>query len=338
MARNATPKRPASPKKQPRRRPGGARSAATSLQDRFEAWRLHHRDSALDAAHRLRATPASTLMTMLVIAIALALPTGLGVLLDNVRELTATWGGNAHLSVFLKEDVDEKRQRGLAADWEKRGDVRRVEVITPEQALEEYKRLSGFGDVLDALPDNPLPPVITVFPVDTDPVALKALREQLAAADRVDLVQLDIEWVRRLHAMIDVGERMVSALALALALAVMLVVVNTIRLAIESRRDEITVIKIVGGTDGFVRRPFLYTGFWYGLAGGLIAVLLVQVTLWWLDAPVNRLAGLYQSDYSLTGLNPGAFLLLPLFAGTLGLMGAWLAVGRHLRDVDPNSL
>lgn len=338
MARNATPKRPVTPTKQPRRRPGGARSASTSLRDRFEAWRLHHRDSAVDAARRMRATPASTLMTVLVIAIALALPTGLGVLLNNVRDLTASWGGNAHLSAFLVDDVGEQAQRALAEDWLARDDVRRVEVITPEQALTEYKRLSGFGDVLDALPDNPLPPVITVFPVATDPETLKRLRTQLGEADRVDLVQLDIEWVRRLHAMIDVGERMVSALALALALAVMLVVVNTIRLAIESRRDEITVIKIVGGTDGFVRRPFLYTGFWYGLAGGLVAVLLVQISLWWMDAPVNRLAGLYDSEYSLTGLNPGAFLFLPLFAGILGLLGSWLAVGRHLRDLDPNSL
>lgn len=338
MGRNATPKRPASPPRPPRRRPGGARSASTSLRDRFDAWRLHHRDSARDAIRRMRATPASTLMTVMVIAIALALPTGLGVLLDNVRELTRSWGGNAHLSVFLEHGVGEQRQRQLASDWAGRDDVRRVEVITRAQALEEYKRLSGFGDVLDALPDNPLPPVITVFPTSTDPQRLEWLRETLATADPVELVQLDIEWVRRLHAMLDVGERMVSALALALALAVMLVVVNTIRLAIESRRDEITVIKIVGGTDGFVRRPFLYTGFWYGLAGGFVASLLVQTTLWWLDAPVNRLAGLYGSDYSLTGLNPGAFLLLPLFAGSLGLLGAWLAVGRHLRDVDPGAL
>lgn len=333
MARNATPRQPVV--RTARRRGPGAKEGSLSLRDRLGSWWRHHKDSARDALTRLATRPAGTVMTVLVIAIALALPVGLGVMLENVRELTRSWQGNAHLSVFLEQDVDEEPQRELAGDWKAWDTIRRTKVVTPAEALDEYQQMSGFGNALDALPDNPLPPLIIVYPKASDPEALDKLSERLGEQDNVDQVQLDVQWVRRLDAMLDVGERLVSALALALALGVMLVLMNTIRLAIESRRDEITVVKIVGGTDGFVRRPFLYTGFWYGAAGGLTAAVLVQIALWWLSGPVDRLAGLYDSSYSLASLHPGAFLLLPLFAGILGLMGAWLAVGRHLREMDP---
>lgn len=335
MARNATPMKPKPPK--PVKRPAGARVANTTFRDRFDAWRLHHRDSAVDAMRRMRQTMVSTVMTVLVIAIALALPAGLSVLLENVRSLTENWDGNVHLSVFLKDDVTEATQRRIAGEWQQRDDIERVEVVTREQALEEYKALSGFGDVLDALPDNPLPPLIIVYPSSSDADELTQLKVSLGDQPNVDQAVLDIEWVRRLHAMLAVGERVVSALMLALALAVILVVVNTIRLAIESRREEIVVVKIVGGTDGFVRRPFLYTGFWFGLFGGLAAVILVQSTLLWLSGPVNRLSALYNSEFSLTGLGWETLLTLPVFAGVLGLMGAWLAVSRHLKDIEPQA-
>lgn len=338
MARNATPLK--SPRKPAAPRPArtGARIARSGWQHRFHAWRLHHRDSALDALRRMRVTPAATAMTVLVIAIALALPAGITVLLENARAATQGWDGNAHLSVFLKLDTDAARQQALAGRWSERADVERVEVVTREQALAEFRALSGFGDVIDALPDNPLPPLLIVYPGDTSPEALERLQQQLGEAPEVDLVQLDVLWVKRLHAMLEVAGRIVAALTLALALAVVLVVVNTIRLAIESRREEIVVVKIVGGTDGFVRRPFLYTGFWYGLAGGLVAVVLVQVALLWIGSPVAQLTSLYESEYSLIGMGFANALVLPLFAGLLGLMGAWLAVSRHLQDVDPHLL
>lgn len=336
MSRNATPMK-AKPAAKPGKRPSGAKASNNSLADRFHSWRLHHRDSAKDALKRLRQSPFSSLMTILVIAIALALPTGLSLLLDNARGLTNSWDGNAHISVFLHQDVDETQQRALAQRWLSKGNVNQTEVITREQALAEYKALSGFGDALDALPDNPLPPVITVFPKDSSPLALEQLSKQLAQSDNVDLVQLDIEWIRRLHAMIELGERVISSLALALALAVVLVVINTIRLAIESRRDEIVIIKIVGGTDGFVRRPFLYTGFWFGFFGGLAATVLVQIALLWIGEPINQLITLYQSDFQLTGLQFEAVITLPIFAGLLGLFGSWLAVGKHLNDIQPQA-
>ncbi len=317
------------------RRPGGARSARTSLGDRLTAWRHHHRDSLRDALGRMRAAPSSALMTVLVIAIALALPAGLAVLLDNARVITKGWDGNAHLSVFLEMDVDESRQRQLADDWAGFDAVKRTEVITRAQALDEFKSLSGFGEVLEALPDNPLPPLIVVYPDNTAPGQVEALQTRLNALPEVDNAQLDVAWVRRLHAIIELGDRLIGVLTLGLAAAVMLVVVNTIRLAIESRREEIVVIKIVGGTDGFVRRPFLYSGFCFGFAGGVLSLVLVGTALWWLGGPIDELLDLYESEHSLTGMSPSTVLVLPLFSGTLGLLGAWLAVSRHLGDVEP---
>ena len=317
------------------RRPGGARSARTSLGDRLRAWRHHHRDSLRDALSRMRAAPSSALMTVLVIAIALALPAGLAVLLDNARVITKGWDGNAHLSVFLEMDVDEDRQRRLADDWADFDTVKRTEVITRAQALDEFKALSGFGEVLEALPDNPLPPLIVVYPDNAAPGQVEALQTRLNALPEVDNAQLDVAWVRRLHAIIELGDRLIGVLTLGLAAAVVLVVVNTIRLAIESRREEIVVIKIVGGTDGFVRRPFLYSGFCFGFAGGVLSLVLVGTALWWLGGPIDELLNLYESEHSLTGMSASTVLVLPLFSGTLGLLGAWLAVSRHLGDVEP---
>lgn len=337
LGRNATPLKPTKPAPKPVKRRAGAQSAKTSLRDKLHSWQLHHRDSGKDALRRMRAAPTSNLMTILVIAIALALPAGLSVLLENVSALTKGWDGNAHLSVFLNDNVNEKQQRELAEQWSKKVAIVRTEVISRAQALEEYKLLSGFGDVLDALPDNPLPPLIIVYPQDTTPEALEVLQRELQKESAVDVVQLDVEWVQRLHSMIELGTRIVSTLGIALAIAVVLVVVNTIRLAIESRREEIVVVKIVGGTDGFVRRPFLYTGFWIGLFGGITAVVLVNIALIWIDSPLDDLLALYNSDYSVAGFSAEAAFTLPIFAGLLGLTGAWVAVGRHLKDIEPQA-
>ena len=337
MARNALPTRQKPGKKTPKRAPG-ARVSHTSLSDRMEAWWLHHRASARDAWQRMLRSPVGTLMTVTVIAIALSLPSGLSVMLDNLHALTKGWDGNAHLSVFFNKDVPLAEQQSLLTAWESREEVSHARLISPDAALTEFREFSGFGEVLDALPDNPLPPLVMVFPTETSPETLARLHEVLAAEPAVDLVQLDIEWVRRLQAMVTLAARVVSALALGLAMAVVLVVVNTIRLAIENRREEIVVVKMVGGTDAFVRRPFLYTGFWYGLAGGILSLLLVQTTLWWLSGPFNELMALYDSEYTLLGMDLQLWVLLPLHAGLLGLIGAWLAVARHLRDVDPQQL
>ncbi len=285
---------------------------------------------------QLNRAPLSALITAAVIGIALALPAGLYVLVDHARQLGGHWNETTQISLFLKQDIDTGRGEALADTLADKAGIAGVEYVSPQQALDEFREFSGFGDVLDTLESNPLPGVIVVQPdASSPPEAIQSLLERLQALPEVDIAQLDMEWVKRLHTIIDIIQRAVITIAVLLALAVLLIVGNTIRLDIENRREEIVITKLIGATDGFIRRPFLYTGFWYGLAGAVIALLLVNVSLALLQQPVRRLAGLYGSDFQLGFTTPGMVMLL-LFAGiVLGLLGALLAVSRHLRAIEP---
>lgn len=315
----------------------GARLRKQSLRDRLASYRSHHRQVGGDSFKRMLRRPATTLMTWLVIAIALALPAGLHVGLNNINALSGGWEGAARLSLFLKKEVSNADAQALAGQLAGVEGVAKVDYISPETALEEFRQTSGFGKVLDELDGNPLPGLLVVTPLHSysraDAVA--KLEQQFAALPAVDLIKLDMEWIQRLNSITELLGRMTLALAAMLGLGVLLIVGNTIKLAIESRRDEILVVKLVGGTNAFVRRPFLYTGLWYGLGGGVVAWLLVQIGLLWLSAPVSRLSALYGSEFSLLGLGVVDSLLLWLFGALLGLGGAWLVVGRELRAIEP---
>lgn len=277
-------------------------------------------------------------MTTAVIGIALALPSGLHVVLKNAQQLSGGWDGAAQISLFLNRSVGDDEAERLAKQIQKLPQVAGVTYISRREALLEFQRLSGFGDALQALKDNPLPSVLVIRPASeaSTPEATEALLQRLGAYPPVDLAQLDMQWVKRLYVIMELVRRGVVVLAILLALAVLLVVGNTIRLAIHNRRDEIVVMKLIGGTDGFIRRPFLYTGFWYGLFGGLIAWVLVTLSLSILSDPVERLAGLYQSRFELSGLDLASAIMLLATSILLGLAGSWLAVGRHLRDIEPS--
>ena len=320
-----------------RRKESGARLAKIGLADRFRSYLSNHRSVAVASFKRLIATLGATTMTWLVIAIALALPAGLVVFLQNAQQLSAGWDRAVQMSVFLKLDTSASDGREYAEQIALRMDVTSTQYISKEDALEEFRLSSGFGEALEYLQGNPLPAVVVVLPdaAQTDVAALRNLATDLRASELVDQVQLDLEWVQRLYGLMELGQRAVLILALMLSLAVLLVIGNTIRLAIESRRDEIVVIKLVGGTDGFVRRPFLYSGIWYGLGGGLVAWLLINVILLWLSAPVDQLAQAYSSNFDLQGLGFTYSLLLFVLSAVLGLMGAWVAVGRHIAEIEP---
>lgn len=316
----------------PAPRSGGASALQIGWRDRLDAARRHHRLSARDAWQRLRVAPFASFLTVLVLAVALSLPAVLYVVIDNLWTMSGSVQGQAQVSLFLKLDVDEKTQRDLAARIGRRADVARVQVITPEQALKEFREQSGYAEALDLVRGNPLPGVIVVQAKDV--AGADALRTALAAEKAVDIAQLDSAWLQKLSAILAIGERLAQALGMAFVLAVLLVVVNTIRLAVENRRDEILVSRLVGATDAFVRRPFLYTGLWCGLAGGVLAAALVAGLVFWLDEPVTRLAGLYGSTWQLHGLGPLGSLALAGAGALLGVIGAWLAVGRHLRSAE----
>ena len=314
----------------------GAVQSRARFSDRYNAWLRHHRLSAADSLHRVLENLASSLMTWLVIGIALALPVGLDVALDNATELSAGWDSPSQISLFLEEDVSDQQALALAEQIQDRDDVDAVLFVSREDALAEFSALSGFADVLASLEDNPLPNLLLVTPQSAlDGAAAAGLRARLAENADVAEAVLDMAWLQRLNSLMELSRRLVTAIVALLVLGVVQILGNTIRLAIENRREEIVIVKLVGGSNPFVRRPFLYTGLWYGVGGGLSAALLVSLALWFLADPVADLAALYQSDFTLSGLGLMGALNLLLLGGMLGLAGAWLAVSRHLAAIQP---
>ena len=318
------------------RRREGASQSRTDYRDQYNAWLRHHRLSAADSLFRVLDNPFSSVLTWLVIGIALALPVGLNVGLDNVSRLGASWDSPAQISLFLQEDISSEQSRELAAELDARGDVAVAHFVSRDEALEEFSALSGFADVLASLDENPLPNLILVSPADSAAeTAATRLRENLQSHPGVAQAVLDMAWLQRLNSLMELSRRLVLAVGALLVLGVVLILGNTIRLAIESRREEIVIVKLVGGSNAFVRRPFLYTGLWYGVGGGLFAALLVAIALWFLGEPVGELARLYQSTWQLNGLGIMGGLNLLVLGGLLGLTGAWLAVSRHLAVIEP---
>lgn len=299
---------------------------------------------ARESAERLLLAPWSSLMTWLAIGIALALPAVMLLMLGNLQTVSQGWESAAQISLFIKKDQTVAQIDVLRKTIAAKGGVARIDIITAEQALAEFRQVSGFGDVLQKLETNPLPTVLVVHLTDQlanhadakNKQLTQELFDELRALPAVDQAVLDQAWLQRLQSLLQLGRRAVAVLAILLAMGVVLVIGNTIRLAIENRRDEILVVKLVGGTDGFVRRPFLYTGIWFGFGGALLGWVLTALTVWWLSAPVENLANLYQSGFSLQGLGFGGGLLLLLCGTLLGFLGAWLAVWRELNRVEPN--
>ncbi len=316
----------------------GASVVQASFRSKAEHYLRHHRDTAKDALRRLIDAPVPTLLTALVLAIALALPAGLYMVLKNLRTVSAGWADEqVKISVFLKNSVSDDDAQRLHNQWVKRADVDKIEFISREKALDEFKQWSGFSNVLEGLDGNPLPAVMVVQPRDTSVEGAKAVRDSMAALPQVDSVQLDTEWIQRLQAIVALMQRLVSALAVALSVTVLLVIGNTIRLAIESRRDEIVVVKLVGGTDAFVRRPFLYTGLWYGFVGAFMALAMVESLTAWMEVPAAELARLYGSEFKLQGLSLLEGVSVFVASVGLGLLGAVLAVHQHLRAIEPHA-
>lgn len=300
-------------------------------------WLMRHAQMALSALGDLSRNPLSTLMTAAVIGIALALPGGLHLLVDNVRGLSSTWHGAASISLFLADDVDDTQAERVRQLVDRRADVAETRLISRAQALDEFRRLSGFGEAVDLIEENPLPPVVLVRPDASaaDSAAVARIADELEAYREIELAQVDLQWVQRLAAITDAIERGTLILAVVLAGAVLLIIGNTIRLEIQNRQHEIEVMKLVGGTNAFIRRPFLYEGLWHGLFGATIALLLIVGSLQLLDDSVQRLAGLYASDYSLDLADPLGLVAILIGGPLLGLGGAWLAVGRHLSRIEP---
>lgn len=284
------------------------------------------------------AQPLASILTWMVIGIAMALPASLFVALDNLQQLTGGWDGAARISVYLQDSVSEDAGRRLGQQLLEKPGIKESAYISRDAALEEFGRLSGFEALLKELPENPLPAVLVLQPeLEAGSVEqLQELLEEIQGLPEVELAQMDLQWVQRLYHLMELGKRATLALAVLLGLGVLLVTGNTIRLAIEGRREEIVVVKLVGATDAYVRRPFIYTGIWYGLGGSVVAWVLVSGLVAGFDGGVADLVGLYDSQFELHGLGFIGSIGLALTGILLGLGGAWLAVSRHLGAIRPS--
>jgi cell division transport system permease protein len=294
-----------------------------------------HRDNCVDAVARLASQPFASSLTILVIAIALALPAMLRVAVNNADTVSDTWQSAADVTVYLKLDVTEEAARGAARSLEARDDVAAVTLIDRDEALAEFRAKSGFGEALDALDANPLPHTLVVRPASGLAADVEALAKIIGTLPETDLVQVDTAWVERLRAMLALAGRLVDFATVLLGLAVAIVVGNTIRLEILNRSVEIEVTKLVGGTDAFIRRPFLYLGACYGLAGAVVAGIVVAAGVLALGPPVRALATLYGSGFALRGLSLAESALLLAGGALLGWAGAGLAAARHLKAIEP---
>lgn len=316
-----------------RRRPPTAdrvRTAPHGLRAAFAHWRDLHLYSLFSSLGRITARPFATALTVGVMAVALVLPLALGLVLTNLKGMAGAVEQAREIGAFLALDLDEHAQQQVQQAARALPGVADVELRTPEQGLAEFQRYAGFSEALALIDDNPIPAVLDVVPhVDADPAAVVQALESLPG---VELVQHDALWRQRLDAWLELGERAVLALGVLLMVGALLVVGNTVRLDVQGRAEEIAVIQLLGGTFGFVRRPFLYLGAWYGLLAGALALALLAGLRLWLESSVDVLVVSYDSGFRLRGFGIALTLGVPCVAAALGWLGAFLAVGHHLRQ------
>lgn len=307
------------------------------MRAQWRAYMAAHRWALLGTAGQFRRMPYTTALTCVALGIALAFPAVLFVLLQNIQQVTARWDGAAQISLYLKTSTSEAQAFKLAEQLRAQPDIGKVEYVSKARALEDFQRYSGLGDALALLGENPLPPVLVIHPKDAQikPDAVKRMVQTLQANPAVDVAQWDMQWLQRLHGLIAVGQRAILVIGALLLVAALVVIGNTIRLAVQNRTQEIKVTKLIGASDGFVRRPFLYSGFCYGLIGGLFAIAVVGTVLWMLNDPVRAVAISYSSNFELRGLGFELSALLLAAGIGLGLIGSWLSVSRHLRAIEP---
>ena len=302
----------------------------------FSIWLTRHASMSLGALGRLSRQPFASLMIILVIGVTLALPAAINVVIKNAQSVSGSWDNALDFSVYLQLDLTVSEAEGLARLIRQRADIASVDLVTADEALAEFKQQSGFGAALDQLGNNPLPHALVVRPSPGNTSAsLTLLQEEIGNLPETDLVQVDTEWVQRFHAILDIVRQALAIGAALLGLAIVVIIGNTIRLDIENRREEIEVTKLIGASNAFVRRPFLWTGFWYGLLGGSCALLLVQYGLYLLRDPVARLAGLYQGNITVTTLGAAESLAIIGVAVFLGLLASLVTAARHMRRIEP---
>jgi len=312
----------------------GASGHRITRSDRLKHWLSRHRFEAVEALRRLLQMPAAALLTLSMLAVALAVPGFLLTLLLNLEQLSPAADLKPQLAVYLKPGVEDQRVESISRELLLRDDLLSVELISPDTGAEDFRQRSELGELLDLFETNPLPAVILIVPRAQNPDTLQAMQQSLFAFEEVESVELDIEWLVRLGAILNSFERISLILSLLLGLTVLLVVANTIRALISSRLEEIEVSLLIGATSGWVRRPFLYAGLWYGLLGAMLALILIYLALVLVESPLRDLTSLYLGNFELQGLGVQGGVSLLALGSILGWGGAFLAVSRLLTQFE----
>ena len=316
----------------------GAKDKKIGFLQRIVMFFVSHVRQAVGSLGELWRQPTASFMTVAVLGLSITLPGTLYIMVKNVEKMTAGWDQAAEISLFLESASTPASAQQLVARLTTWPEIENVVYIPAEDALQEFTLLSGLGDALAYLPQNPLPNVVLVSPAEkyTTPRAARELLQKLQAEREVDTGKLDIEWLERLYALVNIARDLVFLIGSLLFVSVVLIIGNTIRLNILSQREEILVMKLVGATDAFIHRPFLYTGFWYGFLGGMLAWVAIISILWWMDNSIQNFASLYDKAFSITGLTGAALFSLLGVSVLLGVLGSAMSVHRHVRSIEPS--
>ena len=300
------------------------------------AYFLHHLQSLVFSLGKIYKAPTTTIMTVAVIGITLSLPSGFYLFLKNIEAMSGDLSSSTQITLYLDLKTSQEAARKLSKKLTSREAIQETEFITRDTALKAFRESSGFGKSIDTLSNNPLPHTIIVIPrSDRDKFQLKNLLNSLQSLPEVKIAKLDTEWLERLFTILEIAKRAVGIITLLFAFAVLLIIGNTIRLDIQNRYQEIIVTKLIGATNAFIRRPFLYGGIWYGLFGGIISWLIVELGYLAISGPLGRLNQLYQAELDIVTFSFQDFIILITSSTLLGLAGSWVAVAKHLNQIEP---
>lgn len=318
------------------KRTSNIRRHKPATSNRLSAYILHHLQSLIFSLGKIYHAPATTIMTVAVIGITLSLPGGFYLFLKNVDAMSGDFRSTTQITLYLNLKTEEKNARALQREIELMEQIQSAKFVSRHDALESFRLSSGFGKSIDTLSSNPLPHTIIVEPVTgIDGFTARNLVNALQSIPEVDIAKLDTEWLERLYTILEIAQRSVVIITILFAFAVLLIIGNTIRLDIQSRYQEIIVTKLIGATDAFIRRPFLYGGIWYGLFGGICSWIIVEIGYLAISGPLSRLNLLYQAELVFVTFSMHDFVILLLSSTLLGLVGSWLAVARHLNQIEP---
>ena len=309
-----------------------------TLINRIQSYFYSHHLAFSSATSRISSLPFQFLSISLVVAIALSLPAGFYVAVTNLQKIVNVTDSSNTITVFLKTTATQPQIELLKEKVSLDEGIEVIKYISSQQGLDEFRAESGFGDILKMLDENPLPPVFLIEPdkdIQNNSELIKKLVTRLKKEHLIENIQIDMMWLKRLQAILLVSERLSFMLGVILAFGVLLIISNAVALSLDSKSEEVIVIKLVGGTNAYVRRPFLYTGLCYGSFGGILSWIFIAIAVYWLSIPIEKLSALYQSSIELEGLGFFGLISLISIGVSLGLLGAWLAVTRQLSAIEP---